>query len=199
MAGWSGHRRVRARERSRWCRLRLAAMTSRSCGGARADEAACPAGMGSFARRVVAWVETRRSIASRLSLLPVRVTNSGSCGRPARSFSHRGEHRLGGRGEWHRPLLAALAFAVNVRAGAERTSPQSSAISSETRSPAWIVRVSIARSRRPSQRAWSGASISALASLAVRKVTVRFSKRLGGIDSTRRSPRRALGDAAPRI
>ena len=111
---------------------------------------------------VAAWVATRRSTASRVRRRPVRVGNSGSSGWPARSASQTASTAWASLGERERALLAAFAVGADVRAGAERRRRRSRApISSETRSPVWMASVSIAWSRRPTQRLRSGASISA--------------------------------------
>jgi hypothetical protein len=76
----------------------------------------------SDAQRVAAaaaWVLTRCSIASRLSLRPVRVGNSGSVGLAGAFDQPGGEHGLGVGGERDGALFSALAVAVDVRAGAE--------------------------------------------------------------------------------
>ena len=96
-----------------------------------------------------------------------------------------GEDCFGFFGERDGAVLAAFAFDRTQPPVPSVMSAQLIATSSETRRPAWIVRVSIARSRRPSQRSCGGASISAWHSSAVRKVTARRWKRLGGMLSTR--------------
>ena len=175
------------------CSSDIAQLWRSTCGCSR-----LPASDGQLPVAVLVWMASRRSIASRLSRLPVRVGKSGSCGRPARSLIHEESTVCAGAVSGTARCFLPLPSQRTCAPVPSTTSAQVSPISSETRSPAWIARVSIARSRRPSQRVWSGASIRILASSAVRNVTVRFSYRLGGIESTRAISSACSGCRAPR-
>src|ERR1035437_4138319 len=87
----------------------------------RACECSClPCRDGQLVVAAAAWVLTRCSIASRLSRLPVRVANSGSAGRPARSASQLASIACA-RGERDGALFSPFGVAAaDVRAGPER-------------------------------------------------------------------------------
>ena len=143
---------------------------------------------------VAAWVLTRCSIASRLSRRPVRVGNSGSAGRPARSASQAASTAWAGTVSGTALCFRPLPSAEDVRAGAERDVAAVQGDELGDSEPGVDREGEQRRSRRPSHRARSGAAISAAASAAVRNVMVRCrSRRLGGIASTCAIARRVLG------
>ena len=74
---------------------------------------------GQVCAAVAVYLAIRRSRASRLSGVPRRVMNSGSAGWPPRSASQARRTVDGGGGERGDSLLAALAQAADVRAGAQ--------------------------------------------------------------------------------
>ena len=104
------------------------------------------------------WVLTRRATASRLSRRPVRVGNRGSTGRPARSASQARSNAstgsVSGTARCFRPLPSQRTLAPAPRVMSAQFRP----VSSETRSPVWTASSISVRSRRPSQRDWSGAA-----------------------------------------
>lgn len=133
---------------------------------------------------VVAWRLTRCSIASRLSLFPVRVGNSGSVGLPFRSViqtrSTFSVFLVSGTLRCLRPLPSQRTWAPPPRLA----SLQFRLVSSDTRSPVCMARSIRARSRLPSHVVRSGAARIAALSVSVRNETVGFTYRFGGIAST---------------
>ena len=112
-----------------------------------------PAREGHDSVAVAACAAMRRSTASRLRRLPVRVGNSGSAGAPARSSSQGLRTAwvglVSGTARCLRPLPVHETCAPVPRV----RSPQLRLVSSETRSPAWRASTMSARSRRPSSAA----------------------------------------------
>ena len=99
----------------------------------------------------------------------------GDFGEP---FAQVAEERRGERGD---PLLASLAVACDVRAGAEMQVGAGEGGSSDTRSPVMTARWNMTRSRRPVRVRGLGAAIRASASSWVSQVTMARSARLAGM------------------